>query len=188
MYLKAPVFVRTDCSAPIVDIITATRSRRVPGAVGPVGWSVGTAEKWPQSCGSGPGPDGRPIQPRDSIPFFFPSQTRWRPLQWPERPERAGVRESERGRGGVGGGGAVGRVCVSRLSKISNYHNCWNLFSLLFSCFLIQKAPSQHALQALPRIPIREQTVSHKTERPRERGRKGEKCWEGKERGGKKTL
>lgn len=39
--------------APIVVIVPGMGSWRVAGATGPVGWSVGTAEKWPRSCGSG---------------------------------------------------------------------------------------------------------------------------------------
>ncbi len=156
---------------PIVVIVTDMGSWHVAGASGPVGWSVGTVEKWPQSCGSGPAQMAVLYSPGIQYLSFPSSQTRWRPLQWPERPERErdGERKCvwERQRWGSWWWGCLAfpKSLITTIVEIFSAY--------FFLAFLIQKAPSQHALQALLRIPIRDQTISHKTERQKER-EKGE--------------
>lgn len=144
---------------PIVAIVTAgvtACSWDQCLLVGRCSWeAVPEPREWPS-------PDGRPIQPGDSIPFLPPpSQTRWRPLQWPERPQREGLSESARKRWGRWrwGVSAFQKSLITAIVEI--FSACF------FLAFLIQNAPSQHALQALLRIPIKGQTDSHKTERNR---------------------
>lgn len=94
--------------------------------------STGDSRGVSSELSEGPGPDGCPLQPNDSIPWFPPNppRPRWRPLQRPQTPESE--REGARSRYQVG---------VSRCSEISNYDNCWKSLQLAFlSPRLIQKA------------------------------------------------
>lgn len=79
----------TVCVADIVAVFVLASSSGGSGSRGV------SSELW-----EGPGPDGCPIQPNDSIPWFppdpptHPPRPRWRPLQRPQTPEseREGVR------------------------------------------------------------------------------------------------
>lgn len=102
------------------ELVVWRSGRWVSGFFG--GWGRWS---WPFSGGSDPAQMAVLYSPGTKYPFSTPSSpTRWRPLQWPERPG------AESQSGGLW-------VCVR--GELSNYHNSFFLFfyslqSALFSC------------------------------------------------------